>query len=154
MDPGRRGWHAKGKEMTSLKTMFSLALAGALTTAAAVSPSFAASIPSNTASLKAGVPATTTEVRWRRGWGWGGFGIGLGLGLAGAAIAAPYYGYGYGYGCGYPYYGYRYGCGYPGYGYAYAPSYGYAYAPSYGYAYAPSYAYYGGWRGGWGGWYR
>ncbi len=74
--------------MTRLRTAISVALVGGLA-AAAASPSFAASVPNNTVSLKAAVPATATEVRWRRGWGWGGFGIGLGLGLAGAAIAAP-----------------------------------------------------------------
>jgi hypothetical protein len=121
--------------MMNRKNAVALGLAGALALSA-VTPSFAASVPTNTAAVKAAVPGVTTDVRWHGGgwrggwggWGWGpAVGIGLGLGLAGA-----YYG-GYGYGC--PYYD-GYYCGGP---YAY----GYGYEP--GYAYAPG-PYYYGWR--------
>src|SRR2546421_12593320 len=85
--------------MMNRKNVVALGLAGALALAA-TTPSFAASVPTNSAAVKAAAPAATTDVRWRGGWGggwrgggWGGPGIGLGigLGLAGAAFAAPYY---------------------------------------------------------------
>jgi len=123
--------------MMNRKHAIALGLAGTLALGAA-GPSLAASVPANTAAVKAAAPDATTEVRWRGGWGWGpGIGIGLGLGFAGAALASPYY-YG-GYGC--PYYGYGYSCGGP-YAYGYGPAYGYGAA----YAYAPGPYYYGGWR--------
>jgi len=91
--------------MINRKHAIALGLAGALALSAAT-PSLAASVPANTAAVKAAAPGATTDVRWRGGWGgwgWGpAIGVGIGLGLAGAA-------YGYGYGC--PYYGYY---GYPG----------------------------------------
>jgi hypothetical protein len=115
--------------MMNRKNAVALSLAGALALSAAT-PSFAASMPTNTAAVKAAVPGATTDVRWHGGWGWGpAVGVGIGLGFAGA-----YYG-GYGYGC--PYYYDGYYCGGP---YAY----GYGYEP--GYAYAPGPYYYGGWR--------
>jgi hypothetical protein len=117
--------------MMNRKNAIALGVAGALALSAAT-PSFAASVPTNTAAVKAAVPGVTTEVRWHGGWGWGpAVGVGIGLGFAGA-----YYG-GYGYGC--PYYGYYGYCGGP-----YAYGYGY---PAYAYAPGP---YYGGYYGGWG----
>ncbi len=72
-------------------------------------------LASNDAAIQQAAPATTTDVRWRRGYGWG---IGLGvLGLGIAAGAYPYYGYG-------PYYSAPYYPAYP------APAYYYG-APVY-----------------------
>jgi hypothetical protein len=115
--------------MMNRKNAVALGVAGALALAA-TTPSFAASVPTNTAAVKAAVPGATTDVHWRgRGGWWGpGIGIGLGLGFAGAALAAPYY-YG-GYGC--PYYYNGYYCGGPyAYGYSYGPAYAYAPGPYY-----------------------
>jgi hypothetical protein len=72
----------------------------------AVIPATALPLVANGAAVEQAAPATTTDVRWRRGYGWG---IGLGvLGLGIAAGAYPYYnGYGPGYYGGYdpgPYY--------------------------------------------------
>jgi hypothetical protein len=68
-----------------------------LVLAGTMSPATAFPLASNGIAVLQVTPATTTDVRWRRGYGWG---IGLGvLGLGVAAGAYPYYGGGYG-----PYY--------------------------------------------------
>ncbi len=136
-----------------VKRIVALGLAGAMA-ATMAAPSYAAPVPTATATVKAAAPDLTTSVRWvGRGWGgrwggwggrWGGWGVGaaalgVGLGIAAAGTWPGYYTCDpyYGYGCGY---GYGYGYGYP------AVAYGYGYPAYYG-------GYYGGpyWGGGWGG---
>ena len=113
---------------SSRRRGLAVGLAGAMVLA---TPSFAAPVLSNTASVKSAMTDGVVDVRWR------GRGAAVGAGLAfgalagaaalGAATAPAYYGY--------PYasYGYPAYYGYPGYGaYAYeSPVYGSSYAYPY-----------------------
>jgi len=74
-----------------------IGLASALSLAF-MSPSSATSL-SNGAALRAAVPDSATDVRWRGGWGGPGFGLGLlGGAIVGGIYGPRYYGYGpYGY---------------------------------------------------------
>ncbi|HLL28357.1 MAG TPA: hypothetical protein VKT73_12010 [Xanthobacteraceae bacterium] len=94
----------------TLNKVLALGVAGAITVGA-VSPTMALPLGSNGEAVKQSAPATTTDVRWHRGWGWG---VGIGAFALGAAVAS---GYPYGYG---PYY---YGPRYYNYSY-YDPYYG------------------------------
>jgi hypothetical protein len=109
---------------TTKKCAIAIAIAGAMAIGAA-SPSWAASVPSNTAAVAAAAPNALTDVRYYRNRYRGGYryyGVpvvgGLALGVFGAAAAAG------------GYYGDR----------VYDQPYGYAGAP-YGYGYAPGYGY-------------
>jgi hypothetical protein len=124
--------------MVTRKAAVALGLAGAVALSSTTA-SFAGSVPTSTAAVKAAVEDGVTQVRWRgRGAGpavaAGIVGLAAGA-MIGAAANSYYYGPGYVYDPGYTYApGYAYG---PGYGYAPAP---YAYGP----VYAPAPAYYRG----------
>ena len=66
--------------MINRKHAIALGLAGALALSAAT-PSLAASVPANTAAVKAAAPGATTDVRWRGGWGGWGWGPAIGVGI-------------------------------------------------------------------------
>jgi hypothetical protein len=121
----------------TMKRSVALAIAGAMAIGVA-SPAWAAPVLSNTAAVKAAVPAATTDVRYYRNGYRNNGGLiigGLALGVIGAVAAQGYYrDRAYGGPYGYAEAPYRGGYGYgPGYGYApaYAPAY--RYAPAYGY---------------------